>query len=324
MKKVLVTGGAGFIGANLCKYLLSKNYTVYCLDNFYSSSKTNISSLKQYSNFSLIEHNICEPICLENKIDEIYHLACPASPKYYQLDHINTLTTCFQGTLNILDLAAKHKAKVLFTSTSEIYGDPLVHPQVESYLGNVNPIGPRSCYDEGKRVAESLMVNYHLQKNIDIRIARIFNTYGPLMNEDDGRVVSNFIVSALNDDAIIIHGDGSQTRSFCYVDDMVQGLYSLMNCGEYLGPTNLGNPHEITINQLLNLVLKFTSSTSKVSYTKSRIDDPTQRKPNIEKALQTLNWQPKIDLETGLQRTIQYFSNEKFIPTPKNLKLQHA
>ena len=308
MKTILVTGGSGFLGANLCHFLLDKGCKIICLDNFYSSSKKNIEFLLAYNNFSFIQHDVIYPIEIDESIDQIYHLACPASPVYYQKDHIYTLKTCFLGSLNILNLARQKQARILLASTSEIYGDPEIHPQTESYFGNVNSIGPRSCYDEGKRVAESLFINYFLEQQVDIRIVRIFNTYGPLMNENDGRVISNFIIAALKNENLIIYGEGNQTRSFCYVDDMINGFYKVMRNSEYIGPINLGNSNEITMKQLAGNILNIIKSDSMLIFESSRTDDPRRRKPDISKAKINLNWYPKIILEDGLKKTIDYFS----------------
>jgi len=310
-KRILVTGGTGFIGSHLCKKLIDMGHYVICLDNNFTGSLKNINELiidsnKGKSNFEFIRHDITQPILLE--VDEIYHLACPASPKAYQYNSIKTIKTNILGTLNSLGIAKRTKAKILLTSTSEIYGDPLISPQNEEYWGNVNPIGVRSCYDEGKRVAETLMIEYKRNHNVDIRIARIFNTYGPKMNRDDGRVVSNFINQILDNKDITIYGDGSQTRSFCYINDMVEGLIKLMDSEKYIGPINLGNPHEITIKNLANKIKDLIiESSSKITYQDLPQDDPTKRKPDIDKAIRNLRWNPLIDLEEGLNSTINYF-----------------
>jgi UDP-glucuronate decarboxylase len=310
-KRILVTGGAGFIGSHLCKKLIEMGHYVICLDNNFTGSIKNINELiiesnNGKSNFEFIRHDITQPILLE--VDEIYHLACPASPKAYQYNSIKTIKTNILGTLNSLGIAKRTKAKILLTSTSEIYGDPLISPQNEEYWGNVNPIGIRSCYDEGKRVAETLMIEYKRNHNVDIRIARIFNTYGPNMNKEDGRVVSNFINQILDNKDFTIYGDGSQTRSFCYVDDMVEGLIKLMDCEKYIGPVNLGNPHEITIKNLANKIKSLIiESSSKIIYKDLPQDDPTKRKPDINKAIRNLKWNPLIDLDEGLNSTINYF-----------------
>lgn len=307
-KKILVTGGTGFIGSHLCKKLVEKGNYVICLDNNFTGSLKNIEELlnSKNNNFEFIRHDITEPILLE--VDEIYHLACPASPKAYQYNSIKTIKTNIFGTINSLGIAKRTKSKILLTSTSEIYGDPQISPQTEDYWGNVNPVGIRSCYDEGKRVAETLMIEYNRVHNVEVRIARIFNTYGPNMNKDDGRVVSNFINQILENKDITIYGDGSQTRSFCYVDDMVDGLIKLMESEFYRGPINIGNPHEITIKELAEIILKIIPvSKSIIKYNDLPSDDPTKRKPCIEKAKNLINWEPKICLEDGLTRTINYF-----------------
>ncbi len=312
-KKILVTGGTGFIGSHLCKKLLEMGNYVICLDNNFTGSIENIKDLIKKSNdgdfnFEFIRHDITQPILLE--ADEIYHLACPASPKAYQYNSIKTIKTNILGTINALGIAKRTKAKILLTSTSEIYGDPQISPQHEEYWGNVNPIGIRSCYDEGKRVAETLMIEYNRNHNVDIRIARIFNTYGPKMNKDDGRVVSNFINQIINNKDISIYGDGSQTRSFCYVDDMVNALIKLMNSDRYQGPINLGNPHEITIKSLSEIIKdKIQYSTSKIVYENLPKDDPTKRKPDIKKATELLKWTPETNLDNGLNETIIYFES---------------
>ena len=309
MKKILVTGGAGFIGSNLCEYLLQQGHQVTCMDNFYSSSKKNVEDLLIHQHFKLIEHNIIQPIVLDETFDEIFHLACPASPKQYQKDPIFTLDTNYLGTKNVLEFALTTKTKVLLTSTSEVYGDPLVHPQVETYWGNVNPNGIRSCYDEGKRIAETLMFDYHRKYNLPIRIARIFNTYGPNMEKDDGRVVSNFVIQALNNEPITIYGDGSQTRSFCYVDDMVIGLVSIMEIksNKFTGPLNVGNDSEITIFELATKIINITKSDSKISYQELPFDDPKLRRPNLNMIKDYCNWAPIVDISPGLQKTIRFF-----------------
>jgi UDP-glucuronate decarboxylase len=312
MKKILVTGGAGFIGSNLCEYLLQQGHQVTCMDNFYSSSKRNLEDLLINPHFKLIEHNIIQPLLLDETYDEIYHLACPASPKQYQKDPIYTLDTNYLGTKNILEFALPTKTKVLLTSTSEVYGDSLVHPQVETYWGNVNPNGIRSCYDEGKRIAETLMMDYHRKYNLPIKIARIFNTYGPKMEKDDGRVVSNFINQAINNLPITIYGDGSQTRSFCYVDDMVLGLVSLMDSNQSItSPINIGNPNELSILDTALLILKLTNSDSKLDFKPLPSDDPKLRQPDITKAADLLNWRPSIGLKIGIIKTIDYFRGDE-------------
>jgi len=312
--KILVTGGTGFIGSHLCRRLVNENNFVVCLDNNFTGDINNIKDLLGNPNFKFIEHDIINPFYLSDHdsngdIEQIYHLACPASPKAYQYDSIKTLKTNFLGTLNILGLAKNKKARVLLTSTSEIYGNPNVHPQAEEYWGNVNPIGIRSCYDEGKRISETLMMEYNRNHNVDIRIARIFNTYGPHMNKDDGRVVSNFINQMLENKDITIYGDGTQTRSFCYVDDTVEGLIRLMNNNETKGPINIGNPNEITIKELVDILLTMINTESNVSYLDLPSDDPEKRRPDITKADKFLNWSPVIDLKVGLKYTISYFQN---------------
>lgn len=306
MKKILVTGGAGFIGTHLCKKLLSENNIVVCLDNFFTGRHKNIEQFIQNPNFRLIEHDIINPIDIE--VDEIYNLACPASPPHYQYDPIKTMKTSVLGVMNMLDLAKQNNAKILQASTSEVYGDPQVHPQIENYWGNVNPIGIRSCYDEGKRCAETLMMDYHRMEGIDTKIVRIFNTYGPNMSPDDGRVVSNFIIQALKNENITIYGDGTQTRSFCYVDDLVDGLIKMMN-SDLIGPINLGNPSERTILDFAKLIIKITNSKSKIIHTTLPKDDPTKRQPDITLAREKLNWQPKINIYEGIDKTVKYFKS---------------
>ena len=302
---ILVTGGTGFIGSHLCTELIKLGHYVICLDNNFSGSIKNIKQLLSNPNFEFIRHDITLPIFLE--VDQIYHLACPASPKKYQFNPIKTIKTNIFGTLNVLGIAKRTGATILLTSTSEIYGDPQESPQKEDYWGNVNPNGPRACYDEGKRIAETLMIEYNKYNNVDIRIARIFNTYGPNMDKNDGRVVSNFINQCITNKNITIYGDGTQTRSFCYIDDMVQGLIKLMN-STHMMPINLGNPVELTVMQLVNNIKKLTNSHSDILYTPLPKDDPKQRKPDITKAREILDWEPTINLETGLKRTIRYFS----------------
>jgi len=304
-KRVLVTGGAGFIGSHLCRYLLSQGHEVLCLDNLFTGRKSNIDELVDRHDFELIRHDITEPILLE--VDRIYNLACPASPVHYQYNPVKTVKTNVMGVINMLGLAKRVKARILQASTSEVYGDPNVHPQTESYWGHVNPIGLRSCYDEGKRVAETLMMDYHRQNRVDIRIARIFNTYGPNMLVDDGRVVSNFIVQALRGEDLTIYGDGQQTRSFCYVDDLVAALYRLMECDRFTGPVNLGNPCEFTMLELAGLVLELTGSQAKISHLPLPEDDPVQRRPDISKAKSLIDWTPQVQLREGLQLVINYF-----------------
>ncbi len=305
MKRVLVTGGAGFIGSHLCKKLIDQGTEVICLDNFFTGQKDNIKDIFGHPNFELVRHDIVEPILLE--VDEIYHLACPASPLHYQYNPVKTIKTNVFGTLNVLGIAKRIKAKVLLASTSEVYGDPEVHPQVEEYWGHVNPIGLRSCYDEGKRVAESLMVSYQMQNNVDIRIARIFNTYGSNMSRNDGRVISNFIRDALKNNPITIFGDGHQTRSFCYVSDMVEGLIRLMNTGAYNGPVNLGNPNEMEIIEIAKKIVGVTKSSSEMVFEKLPEDDPKRRCPDIKKAKKELGWEPLIPFDEGIKKTIDYF-----------------
>jgi UDP-glucuronate decarboxylase len=307
LKRILVTGGAGFIGSHLCERLLEGGAELLCVDNFFCSTKDNISQLLQNPRFELIRHDVTFPLYME--VDEIYNLACPASPIHYQRDPVSTLKTSVHGAINMLGLAKRLKVKILQTSTSEVYGDPQEHPQTEKYWGHVNPIGIRSCYDEGKRAAECLFFDYHRQYNLPIKIARIFNTYGPKMHPNDGRVVSNFIVQALQNKDITIYGDGLQTRSFCYVDDLVSGLIKLMNDTnvDFTGPVNFGNPGEITMIELARKILSITGSSSKIVFQPLPQDDPVRRKPDISLAKSTLNWAPAIDLEEGLQKTIAYF-----------------
>ncbi len=305
-KRVLVTGGAGFIGSHLCKRLLDAGHDVLCVDNFYTGTRRNVDEILAHSRFELMRHDVCFPLYVE--VDDIYNLACPASPIHYQFDPVQTTKTSVHGAINMLGLAKRVKAKILQASTSEIYGDPSVHPQAEDYWGNVNPIGPRSCYDEGKRCAETLFFDYRRQHRLRIKVARIFNTYGPRMHPNDGRVVSNFIVQALKNEEITIYGDGNQTRSFCYVDDLVDGLSRLMGTpDEITGPVNLGNPNEFTIRQLAVTIIELTNSSSRIAYRPLPTDDPKQRQPNIEKAIELLNWRPTIELREGLTRTIEYF-----------------
>ncbi len=306
MKKILVTGGAGFLGSHLCEKLLNEGNEVICLDNYFTGSKRNIVHLLDHPFFELVRHDVTAPYFVE--VDQIYNLACPASPIHYQYNPIKTIKTSVMGAINMLGLAKRIKATVLQASTSEVYGDPNIHPQVEEYWGNVNPIGIRSCYDEGKRCAETLFFDYHRQNNVDIKVVRIFNTYGPRMHPNDGRVVSNFIVQALQGEDITIFGDGSQTRSFCYVDDLMRGLVSMMNTpSDVIGPVNIGNPNEFTMNELAHLVIELTGTKSKVIYQPLPSDDPMQRQPNIEKAKKLLNWEPQIQLKEGLLKTISYF-----------------
>jgi UDP-glucuronate decarboxylase len=305
--KVLVTGGAGFIGSHLCERLLAQGHEVVCLDNFFTGRRENVRHLLDYGGFELLRHDVCEPLLLE--IDEIYNLACPASPVHYQYNPIKTVKSNVMGTLNMLVLAKRVGARILQASTSEVYGEPNEHPQRESYWGNVNPIGLRSCYDEGKRVAETLMMDYHRQNRVDTRIARIFNTYGPRMAESDGRVVSNFIVQALRGIPLTLYGDGSQTRSFCYVDDLVEGLLRLMNAEGLHDPVNLGNPAEFSVRQLAETVADICGQPITIEYRPRPQDDPTQRRPDITRANQLLEWQPTVQLREGLEQTIQYFAD---------------
>jgi UDP-glucuronate decarboxylase len=307
-KKVLVTGGAGFVGSHLCERLLNDGNEVVCLDNYFTGQKQNIVHLLNHPYFELIRHDVTMPFFIE--VDQIYNLACPASPVHYQYNAIKTMKTSVMGAINMLGLAKRIRATILQASTSEVYGDPQVHPQVETYWGHVNPIGERACYDEGKRAAETLFVNYHRQNNVKIKIIRIFNTYGPRMHPNDGRVVSNFIVQALKGNDITIYGDGSQTRSFQYVDDLVEGMIRMMNSREeFTGPVNIGNPGEFTILQLAEKVIKLTDSKSKIIRMPLPPDDPTQRQPNIDLAKKELDWSPTIPLEEGLIKTIKYFAS---------------
>jgi UDP-glucuronate decarboxylase len=306
MKRILVTGGAGFIGSHLCERLLGMGHEVICLDNYFTGSRMNIIHLLENPCFELIRHDVIMPIFVET--DEIYNLACPASPVHYQYNGIKTIKTSVMGAINTLGLAKRTKSKILQASTSEIYGDPEVHPQHEAYWGNVNTLGPRACYDEGKRCAETLFMNYHSQNNVRIKIARIFNTYGPKMNSNDGRVVSNFIVQALRGEDITIYGDVSHTRSFQYVDDLIDGLIRLMDSPDnFTGPVNLGNPVEMTISSLAGMIIKMTGSKSKIIFLPLPQDDPKQRQPDITLARKELGWSPKVDAETGLAKTVEYF-----------------
>ena len=304
--RVLVTGGSGFIGSHLCERLLNDGYDVLCVDNYYSSTKDNIAHLLDNPRFEVIRHDVTFPLYVE--VDEIYHLACPASPVHYQRDPVQTTKTAVHGSINMLGLAKRTGAKILLTSTSEVYGDPLVHPQTEDYWGNVNPIGPRACYDEGKRAAETLFFDYHRQHNLKIKVVRLFNTYGPRMHPYDGRVVSNFVVSALNETPLTVYGEGQQTRSFCYVDDLIEGLISMMRSGdEVTGPINLGNPGEFTIAELAELVIDQTGTTAGIEYRPLPQDDPVRRQPDITRAKSILGWEPTIPLADGLSRTIDFF-----------------
>ncbi len=303
--RCLVTGGAGFLGSHLCERLLNDGHEVICLDNYFTGRLVNVDHLRDNRRFELIRHDVTEPILLE--VDRIFNLACPASPIHYQFNPVKTIKTSVMGAINMLGMAKRVKARILQASTSEVYGDPVVHPQTEDYWGNVNPIGIRSCYDEGKRVAETLFMDYHRQNKVDIRIVRIFNTYGPRMLMNDGRVVSNFIVQALKGDDITIYGDGSQTRSFCYVDDLIEGFVRMMNQDKIIGPVNIGNPGEFTMLELAKEVLDLTGSKSKIVYKPLPGDDPKMRRPNIELAKSALGWEPTIPLRQGLEKTIVYF-----------------
>lgn len=305
MKRILVTGGAGFLGSHLCDRLIKEGNYVICVDNLFTGSRDNIRGLLTNPAFEFIEHDVIEPLYVD--VDEIYNLACPASPPHYQYDPIKTAKTSVLGALNMLGLAKRLNARILQASTSEVYGDPEVHPQPETYRGCVNTVGIRSCYDEGKRMAETLFSDYHRQHKVDIRIIRIFNTYGPRMNQNDGRVVSNFIVQALKGEDITVYGDGTQTRSFCYVDDLIEGMYRMMNTDDFTGPVNIGNPGEFTMLELAHKVIGLTDSESKIVYRPLPGDDPLQRKPVISLAREKLGWQPTIGLEEGLRRTIEYF-----------------
>ncbi len=306
--RILVTGGAGFLGSHLCDRLLKDGNEVVCLDNLFTGRKTNISHLLTDSNFEFVRHDVIDPFKYE--VDQIYNLACPASPPHYQYNPIKTTKTSVMGAINCLGLAKRVKARVFQASTSEVYGDPAVNPQPESYWGHVNPIGPRSCYDEGKRVAETLFFDYYRENQVDIRIVRIFNTYGPRMHPNDGRVVSNFIVQALKGDDITIYGDGTQTRSFCYVDDLIEGFVRMMNQSEAVGPVNIGNPGEFTMRQLAELTLKLVGGSSKIVYQPLPEDDPRQRRPDITLAKSLLNWVPTVELKEGLNHTIAYFKTQ--------------
>ena len=305
-RRALVTGGAGFIGSHLCERLLADGYDVLAVDNYYSSTKDNIAHLLDNPRFEVIRHDITFPLYVE--VDEIYHLACPASPIHYQRDPVQTTKTAVHGSINMLGLAKRTSARILLTSTSEVYGDPLVHPQSEDYWGNVNPIGPRACYDEGKRAAETLFFDYHRQHDLDIKVVRLFNTYGPRMHPRDGRVVSNFIVSAIKDQPLTVYGDGEQTRSFCYIDDLIEGLLAMMQApSDVIGPINLGNPGEFTIGELAQKVIAMTGTASSVEHLPLPTDDPIRRQPDITRARQMLGWEPTITLDEGLTKTIAYF-----------------
>jgi len=309
MKKILITGGAGFIGSHLCKKLLDEGNDVLCIDNYFTGCKENISSLFDNPYFEVIRHDICFPLYVE--VDEIYNLACPASPIHYQHDPVQTTKTSVHGAINMLGLAKRINARILQASTSEVYGDPECHPQEESYWGNVNPIGPRSCYDEGKRCAETLFFDYHRQHQLDIKVVRIFNTYGPNMHPNDGRVVSNFIMQALQNIDITVYGDGSQTRSFCYIDDLVNGMVKMMNSSKNItGPINLGNPTEYKIVELANTIIKLTNSKSKIILKPLPTDDPLRRKPDISSAKENIDWEPNVSLDDGLKQTIEYFQEK--------------
>ncbi|MEJ6579368.1 MAG: SDR family oxidoreductase [Akkermansiaceae bacterium] len=306
-KRVLITGGAGFLGSHLCDRMIAAGNEVICLDNYFTGRRRNIEHLLDHIDFELVRHDVIDPIKLE--VDQIYNLACPASPIHYQYNAIKTMKTSVMGAINMLGLARRTKARILQASTSEVYGDPLVHPQTEDYWGHVNPIGIRSCYDEGKRCAETLFMDYHRQNGVEVRIMRIFNTYGPRMNAEDGRVVSNFIVQALRGEDITIYGDGSQTRSFCYCDDNIEGMIRLME-GDNMGPINIGNPNEFTMLELAEQVIELTGSSSKITHQALPQDDPKQRQPDISKAKELLDWDPKTQLREGLKKTIAYFEEE--------------
>jgi UDP-glucuronate decarboxylase len=314
--RILVTGGAGFLGSHLCEKLLASGKEVICLDNFFTGRKKNVQHLMKNPDFELIRHDVTLPILME--VDRIFHLACPASPIHYQYNAIKTIKANVLGTINMLGIAKRVKARILFASTSEVYGDPAMHPQKEDYWGNVNTIGIRSCYDEGKRVAETLMMDYHRQNNVDIKIIRIFNTYGPRMLPDDGRVVSNFIIQSLKGEDITVYGKGSQTRSFCYVDDLIEGMVRMMDSEHFTGPVNLGNPEEYTILELAQKIIAMTGSKSKISYKPLPSDDPRQRQPDITLAGQKFGWKPVVSVTDGLTKTIEYFKNELVIKLTTN------
>jgi UDP-glucuronate decarboxylase len=319
LKRILVTGGAGFLGSHLCERMVEAGHDVICLDNFFTSQKSNVAHLLSQPNFELIRHDITTPIWLE--VDQIYNLACPAAPGHYQFNPIKTVKTSVMGAINVLGMAKRCRARILQASTSEVYGDPEVHPQLESYRGNVNPIGPRACYDEGKRAAETLFMDYHRMNRVDIRIARIFNTYGPRMHPFDGRVVSNFIRQALQGEDLTIFGDGQQTRSFCYRDDLVEGLIRMMDAPDVIGPINLGNPDEFTIRQLAEMVIELTGSHSQIVCLPLPEDDPTRRRPEISLARKHLKWQPAVPLRAGLEKTIAWFRSidyEQYRPPTPN------
>jgi UDP-glucuronate decarboxylase len=317
-KRILVTGGAGFLGSHLCEKLVEQGHDVICLDNYFTGRKKNVERLFDCHNFELLRHDVTFPVYVE--VDQIYNLACPASPVHYQYNAVKTIKTSVMGAINVLGLAKRVRARVLQASTSEVYGDPREHPQKESYWGNVNPIGVRSCYDEGKRVAETLFFDYHRMNKVDIRVMRIFNTYGPRMHPNDGRVVSNFIVQALKGNDITIYGDGSQTRSFCYVDDLIDGMVRFMNADDTVGPVNIGNPGEFTIKQLAEEVIGLTGSESKIVYQPLPSDDPKQRQPDITLAKERLGWEPKVGLKDGLVKTIEYFREEEKCQNSQNRK----
>ncbi len=308
MARILITGGAGFIGCHLCDYLIKKGHDVLCVDNLFSGSKDNIRHLLNHPYFEFMRHDIIHPFFAE--VDQIYHLACPASPVHYQVNPIKTVKTNVMGTINMLGLAKRIKARILLASTSEVYGNPMIHPQPEDYWGNVNTIGVRGCYDEGKRVAETLMMDYHRQNNVDIKIVRIFNTYGPHMAVSDGRVISNFIIQALKGDDLTVFGDGSQTRSFCYISDLIEGLVAMMEASDFIGPVNLGSPTEFSIKELANKILDLTRSKSKVVFKPLPPDDPVRRCPDITLARRRLNWGPRISVDEGLKKTVEYFSKK--------------
>lgn len=319
--RILVTGGAGFIGSHLCERLIAEGHDVICLDNFFTGRRENVFHLLDDRRFELLRHDVIEPVLLE--VEQIYNLACPASPIHYQYNPVKTVKTSVMGMINMLGLAKRVRARILQASTSEVYGDPEIHPQPEEYWGNVNPIGIRSCYDEGKRIAETLMMDYHRQNNVDTRIARIFNTYGPRMMENDGRVVSNFVVQALRGEEMTIYGEGQQTRSFCYVDDLVEGLMRLMNTDAGHDPINLGNPGEFTIKELAEEVARICGTGARIKYCPLPQDDPKQRKPDITRAERLLNWSPTIPLREGLERTVSYFA-ERVAVTPKGASLVNS
>lgn len=308
MKNIIVTGGAGFLGSHLCEYLIKKGEKVICIDNLFTGNLKNLENIKDHPNFEFIQHDIIDPIFFDGReIDQIYNLACPASPIQYQINPVRTVKANTIGVINVLGIAKKHKARIFQASTSEVYGDPLEHPQTESYRGNVNTIGERACYDEGKRVAETLFFDYHREHGVEIRVARIFNTYGPRMYENDGRVVSNFIVQALNNKPITIYGTGEQTRSFCYVDDLIEAIYRIMNKENITGPINIGNPDEFTMIELADKIIKITGSKSKIVFEKLPSDDPKKRKPDISLAKEIIEWEPKVNLDEGLVQTVNYF-----------------